>query len=255
MKEINVAFLQKLGWCILTQPGLIWVQLLKAKYFPHTTVLHSSPKPGSSLVWQGISKVITALKNSICYLPRNGATVNLRCDQWIPMAPGFSPEWLPDVSTTCPLQWVQDLADPSTAAWDVPLLESIFFQASVDLILRMPPPHPLQEDSIIWTPDPHGSFSVKGAVLSAQSMRRSSQFFLEERDWSKLWKLQLQDRLKLLLWKVAAEAMPVRVPEFRRHEDNDAPHLQCPCCGQYPETTVHLFHDCTMARLLWNTST
>lgn len=98
MKEINSAFLQKLGWNILTKPDQLWVKLLKAKYFPHTPFLHSVSKPGASLVWHGISKVVETLKFHLCYLPRNGATFSIRQDPWIPLQLGFTLEWLQDFS-------------------------------------------------------------------------------------------------------------------------------------------------------------
>lgn len=91
-------------------------------------------------------------------------------------------------------------------------------------------------------------------MVLAQERRRPSRIFLEEQDWSKLWKLRLQDRLKLLLWKIASDAIPVRVPSFRRGEAEHNSNLLCICCGQRPATSLHLFHECTVARLLWNTS-
>lgn len=104
-------------------------------------------------------------------------------------------------------------------------------------ILELPPPDRLQSDSLIWTPDPHGKFLVKGAVGLAQERRRPSRMILEEQDWASLW-------------KIAAEAIPVRVPPFHMVEADSNPQLLCVCCGQHPKTILHIFHDCTVARLL-----
>lgn len=98
MKDINSAFLQKLGWNILNHPDHLWVQILKAKYFPRNSFLQSHSKPAASLVWQGISKVLDQLKLYICYCPRNGGSLNIRQDPWLPLQPGFQPEWLPNAS-------------------------------------------------------------------------------------------------------------------------------------------------------------
>lgn len=102
--------------------------------------------------------------------------------------------------------------------------------------------------------DPKGSFSVKGAVKLAQARRRPTRLFLEEQDWSNLWRLPLQDRLKLLLWKIAAETIPVRAPSFHSLNDNPSFEVYCVGCGQQLETIMHVFHGCTVTRFLWSTS-
>lgn len=71
MRDINEAFLQKLGWNILTKPHSLWVRVLKAKYFQNCSFFTAESTLGSSLVWQGICKVKEALRDSLCYIPRN----------------------------------------------------------------------------------------------------------------------------------------------------------------------------------------
>lgn len=70
---------------------------------------------------------------------------------------------------------------------------------TVDNILTLRPPHSLGQDSLLWTPDPRGAFSVKGAVLFAQQRRLIPHSLFSEQDLCMLWRLRLQDRLKLLL--------------------------------------------------------
>lgn len=95
---------------------------------------------------------------------------------------------------------------------------------------------------------------MKGAVMAAQEQRQSFRFQLEEQNWSNLWRLPLQDGLKLLLWKITIEAIPVRAPAFRLNEYSDSSQLICVGCGQHNETVLHVFHGCTLANLLWSTS-
>lgn len=95
---------------------------------------------------------------------------------------------------------------------------------------------------------------MKGAVMAVQEQRQSFRFHLEEQNWSNLWRLPLQDGLKLLLWKITIEAIPVRAPAFRLNEYSDSSQLICVGCGQHNETVLHVFHGCTLANLLWSTS-
>ncbi|KAB1225938.1 hypothetical protein CJ030_MR1G005469 [Morella rubra] len=164
MKEINGAFLQKLVWLILNNLDLLWVKFLKAKYFPWTFFLLANTKQGASLVWQGVTKVKEDFRTHLCFLPRNGSATSIRQDPWLPHSPSFSPSWLPGCDQTCPHRWVCDLTDMQSGEWDTALLCSIFLEDSVNQILERPPPDRLQLDSLIWTPDPHGKFSFKGAV-------------------------------------------------------------------------------------------
>lgn len=60
--------------------------------------------------------------------------------------------------------------------------------------------------------------------------------------------------MKLLLWKIATGAIPVRARSFRLREVSDPSPLLCFGCGQHYETVLHVFHGCTLARLLWSTS-
>lgn len=110
--------------------------------------------------------------------------------------------------------------EAESGSWNVPLLHSLFLEDTVANILELRPPNPLLSDAIIWTKDPKGAFSVKGAVLTAQACRCPSRICLAEHDWSSLWRLPLQDRLKLLFWKIASESIPVRAPALWSQEDS-----------------------------------
>lgn len=124
MKEINLAFLQKLIWNIMKKPDALWVNLLKVKYFPNSSFLEVVHVPGSSLVWKGINKVIAVLRESVFFIPRNGAELRIRNDPWIPNQVGVSPIWLQNAEQTCNLYCVAELVDENTGSWNAPLLNS-----------------------------------------------------------------------------------------------------------------------------------
>lgn len=120
-------------------------------------------------------------------------------------------------------------------------MNSLFSANFIAHILELRPPNSNLLDLFVWTHDPKGSFSVKGAVMKAQERRRPVRSFLDEQDWKTLWRLPLQDRLKLLLWKIAAEALPVRAPAFRSFEGEPPTELLCSGRGQHLETVLHVF--------------
>lgn len=66
-----------------------------------------------------------------------------------------------------------------------------------------------------------------------------------------MWKLKLQHRLKLLLWKVAANALPLRHThrEVFIHAATGSP--LCPFCQIAAETPQQLFLECQFSTILW----
>lgn len=122
------------------------------------------PVSGSSLVWQGISKAEEQLRGQICFVPRNGATINIGTDPWIPNHAGFRPTWRLDATLPPNISTVADLVDLDIGEWDVALLLSLFSDDTVEHILDLSPPNPQRTDAVIWVTDPEGAFKVRGAV-------------------------------------------------------------------------------------------
>lgn len=69
MKDINSAFLQKLGWNILNHPDHLWVQILKAKYFPRNSFLQSHSKPGASKFGRGLVRYLISSNSTFATVP------------------------------------------------------------------------------------------------------------------------------------------------------------------------------------------
>lgn len=46
IRHRNLAILMNQAWCLYTNPNMLWAQVLKTKYFPHTT-LFASPQTSS----------------------------------------------------------------------------------------------------------------------------------------------------------------------------------------------------------------
>lgn len=77
---------------------------------------------------------------------------------------------------------------------------------------------------------------------------------LEENEWRLLWKLKIQDWLKLFLWRCGNNAFPFkgRMSEVM-HTGEEGRDL-CPLCKGAKEEGVHLFVQCPVAQTLWRES-
>jgi hypothetical protein len=54
MEEVNLAFISKLGWKLLTQSDSLWVGQLQGKYISSGSFLSPAPYSASSWLWKGI---------------------------------------------------------------------------------------------------------------------------------------------------------------------------------------------------------
>lgn len=73
---------------------------MKAKYYPQSSLLAAGAKAGSSIMCQGVSRVLCSLRDNIYFLPRNGSSVSILEDPWIPTATEFCPILNPSVDST-----------------------------------------------------------------------------------------------------------------------------------------------------------
>lgn len=64
---------------------------------------------------------------------------------------------------------------------------------------KLPPPQQNRSDQIIWADDLYGRFIVKS--VTGKEQIRIYPFHMQQDKilWSKIWQLDMQDRLKLIL--------------------------------------------------------
>jgi hypothetical protein len=91
------------------------------------------------------------------------------------------------------------------------LLHSLFDSTSVKEILKISFAS-LSLEKHIWTPSSNGFFSTKSAYNLITSQRVSSAISpFSSSQWKLLWNLNLNDKLKLFLWKIAWDIVPSRM--------------------------------------------
>ncbi|KAB1215784.1 hypothetical protein CJ030_MR4G016891 [Morella rubra] len=164
-----------------------------------------------------------------------------------------------------PSPWLDSLGRSSTSLvshffhtssklWNLNLLRSTFDPLSVDKILQISIPPLAVADKLIWTLDSKGIFSVKSAYHQVSSNRLSSLVPLSLIDWKQLWRLNMHERLKFFLWKVALDILPMRqriALNLHSHFQGD---ISCLLCGHSTESTHQLLFTCDYTRALWRLS-
>ena len=187
-------------------------------------MLNASAKTNSSLLWHGIIKSIPPLKLGHCHLISSGNSVNIWNDPWMPSLQGFIPPHSPSPSD---IQLVAELIIPGTRLWNHDLLHAFFDQQTASSIQQIHLSASPTEDTAIRAKNPSSKFSIKLAYLANQEARFTSSGPLSKKDWSKLWVLKINERLKLFLWKIAWDSLPIREFLCCRIYDIDS---ICPRC-------------------------
>jgi hypothetical protein len=74
----NMAMLARQGWRMLTNPDSLCARVLKARYFPNTSMLEATASAGISYSWRSILKGISLLKEGLIWRIGDGrTTVNI----------------------------------------------------------------------------------------------------------------------------------------------------------------------------------
>jgi len=131
----NMAMLARQAWRLLTSPDTLCGQVLKAKYFPNTTILQCTAREGISYSWRSILQGLQLLKQGLIWRIGNGNNTNIWADPWIPRGCIRKPI-TPRGSSL--LTKVLELIDPSTGDWDEQLVTDTFWPEDVSVIFDNP---------------------------------------------------------------------------------------------------------------------
>jgi hypothetical protein len=144
---------------------------------------------------------------------------------------------------------IRDLIDPILTRWKAPTIYPLFDSTSTQEILKTHISTYL-EPIYIWTTSTSGRFSTSSAyqfitdtISNVPSSSTISQFE------KSLWRLNLNDRLKLFMWEIDWNILPTK-GQFGQlfHFTYD---LSCPLCKVADDSMQHLFFECIFARVAW----
>jgi hypothetical protein len=259
MREVNLALISKLGWKMLSNPNSLWVAQLKGKYLHSKSPPPPPPSFSSSFswLWKGILNSHSFISKGAYNLIHSSSSLPIWSSPWIPTLDTFTPSPSPLLQQPLPNLIISDLfistSPQSAVSWNMPMLHSLFDAASISEILKINFSSIL-EDKLIWTPATNGKFSTK----SAHSLISSQRIFptdipLSPFQWKLFWKLNLNDRLKLFLWKIAWDIVPSK-SRLNAVFSIPASNLVCPLCKVEEDSLSHLFFNCFFARIAWRLS-
>ena len=72
------------AWHLYHNPNLLWAQVSKAKYFPHTSLFTNTKNPRGSHIWKALFDEIQWLQGGMKWIVGDGKTIRKWDDHWIP---------------------------------------------------------------------------------------------------------------------------------------------------------------------------
>jgi hypothetical protein len=249
MKDINISLITKLGWKILSNHDCLWVSLFKEKYIKYGSLI-SCPLGLGSYVWNGIKSIVPLLKLGSCYAPHISSSLTIWFSPWIPTMVNFVPTpRRPCLVAQYPLA-ISDLFCPVSLTWNVSFLQFLFDSLSVIEIMRIKIRS--GSDALLWTVSSLGCFSTKSAHHLFTALRPIHPSPVLASTWKGLWKLKLNFRLKLFLWKVVWNIVPTKSRiSLVIQSGLDT---SCSLCSTTSDSLMHLFFSCPIARVIWRNS-
>lgn len=122
------------------------------------------------------------------------------------MGRGFKPKPRDDAVPLNPMA-VESLINPTIREWNHDLLQQLFDKESIAGISRITIPVRPTYNKMIWVEDPKGLFLVKSAYQVNQTPLSNVN---NGSIWKRLWKVEIHDRIKMLIWRIGSGAFPTK---------------------------------------------
>ncbi|CAN1848775.1 Putative ribonuclease H protein At1g65750 [Linum perenne] len=244
-KELNEAFLMKLGWHILKHPEKLWVRVMTSKYLKEVDeVISIRRKNWGSALWRGIRRVWPTLRNSCQKSIRDGKSTSFWFDAWLDSGITLADFSTKDLDEDEKDRLVAEATDDN-GDWDWRFLSNYLPPQCILQVAGMQSPKlESGEDDLIWGPDQNGQFSIKSAYEVLATTRTKENGLL----WKTVWNWSGPNHVRFFLWLTAHNRLLTNGERKRRHlADDDL----CNHCKSAPEDALHVLRECPFARKLW----
>ncbi|XP_030479177.1 uncharacterized protein LOC115696415 [Cannabis sativa] len=248
--HFNQAMLAKQAWRIFQNPNSLLSLILKARYFPQSSILEAVPGHSPSFSWRSILWGRDLMASGLIWKVGNGSGIKTLGDHWLPNNKfKFFTSNNPPLSSHLLSFFISD-----SGTWDVGKLQSCFDESMVKDILAVPISGHYGHDKQIWEKESSGCFTIKSAyhlAFSNQDLPSSSSFSDSKKFWKRVWSSPAPPKVKLFIWRLLSNAIPVAFSLFKKCVI-DSP--LCPICKMENETIQHALLDCSRARKAWRHS-
>ena len=149
---------------------------------------------------------------------------------------------------------VVELIDLESRGWDRELIWQNFHHEDAEAILRVPLRFRDIPDTVVWSGEKSGVYSVKSGYREAQKAWRElnwaecSRGAVGRKVWKTLWKLKLLNKIKVFGWRACSRILPTRVNLSKKQIIADN---RCEACKTEPKTEIHALWNCGVVQDIW----
>uniref|UniRef100_A0A803PUK7 Reverse transcriptase domain-containing protein n=1 Tax=Cannabis sativa TaxID=3483 RepID=A0A803PUK7_CANSA len=243
LRDFNLALLGKQGWRILVNHNSLVGRIFKARYFPTTSFFNSELGGNPSFIWPSLFETKNLLLADYRCFIGTGSSVSILNDPWLPAKnDGFIHSSHPALYN----QFVSSLLKPDAKEWDTDIFNDLLDERDRDLVLQLQISPSASEDHWYWLKERTGIYTVlKTAYHQLQQLKGNWGDDPLSIFWNSLWQLPLPPRVKDLFWRACSSCLPTKVQLQTRHVAIDS---TCSLCHSSPETSLHLFVNCSFAQ-------
>ena len=239
----NQALIAKQGWRILHNPDSLMAQILKAKYFKHSSFMEVKLGSNPSFVWRSILWGRQVLHKGLRWRIGNGKHVKISGNNWVK---NFE---IPRANSqpSLPMEAVvAELIDESNK-WREDLIVQSFSKEAAERILRTPLPKSPRPDKLVWHFDIHGIYSVKSGYKLAVNLKfpdKPSCSDSSKTMWKVIWANDIPEKVKIFIWRAAQNMSPTVENLWKRKIVGDP---VCQRCCSMSEDVFHALVECKFA--------
>lgn len=161
------------------------------------------------LIWN-ITQVTFGVTSSLhTWWLNDGKLINVRANPWLRAGDSSYIQTLL-ISRLRNLK-ANDLIDPLNGKWNSVFIHEIFHDTDAQRIISMPLCLQNAKDKVIRKLSKDDNFIMKSTYYHIMENMVDNVDFHENGDWNSIWQLDVPQKMKLLLWRVARGCLPTRM--------------------------------------------
>jgi hypothetical protein len=207
---MNLALIASSAWRIIKEPNSLLAAVLKAKYFPHTSIWRTNTNLPKSAFWSSVLKVLPLMQSSI-YLQIAKGNSSIWSSPWCPDWQNIYDHLLTQPGSACPAI-VKDLWHHDTKQWDEQKIASHFDNDFRNKVLQISIVNADFDDEVCWVHTSNAQCTTKSAYKCFLQVTGSNSRELisaqEKRIWWEVWtNKKLAPRVKTFAWRLIKRAL------------------------------------------------
>lgn len=246
--DMNSALLAKQAWRAFKNPQALGVRLLKAIYYPNGDLAQAKRKRNDSWAWASLIHGRDLVLESGRWTVGNGNSIGILEHRWLVNGER------PTLREGQNIDVVGEIMNNAHNSWDFAKVTEAFNPQMAALVLKTPISWSCSQDGLWWPAAKSGEFSVKSGYyeITKRSQEVNPLLSISEgiqiEVWKMVWGLKIPQKLKVFLWKVSLDILPVST-NLRKKKIRIP--LTCQICNKEEETIEHALLFCDWARAAW----